>query len=181
MQHFVISCESCAMDGTAACADCVVTHLLAPARRELQSVSPGNYPKFASLELIYSEHFPADWQGRAVTCDFRANRVTSFFVEESGAGYVTKQGPDLLRTTQVSRAKGTGYLKKRPMLLHQPRDMRTPVAAAADGVAHSFTCTAVCRFIPPSRPCVPAPVVMHDVSVGHDFIAPPCGRPTAQK
>ena len=33
-----------------------------------------------------------------MTCDFRANRVTSFFVEEQGAGYVTKQGPDLCRT-----------------------------------------------------------------------------------
>ncbi len=67
-------------------------------RRELQSISPGNYPKFASIELIRSQHFPDDWQGRVVTCDFRANRVTTFFVEESGAGYVTKQGPDLLRT-----------------------------------------------------------------------------------
>jgi hypothetical protein len=34
MVHFTISCDSCVMDGTAACADCVVTHLLAPARRE---------------------------------------------------------------------------------------------------------------------------------------------------
>jgi hypothetical protein len=34
MTNFVISCDSCAMDGTAVCADCVVTHLLAPARRE---------------------------------------------------------------------------------------------------------------------------------------------------
>ncbi len=70
----------------------------AKARRTLQSISPGNYPKFASLEIIRSTHFPADWQGRVVTCDFRANRVTSFDVAEQGAGYVTKQGPDLLRT-----------------------------------------------------------------------------------
>ena len=34
MVHFTISCDSCVMDGTAACADCVVTHLLAPAHRE---------------------------------------------------------------------------------------------------------------------------------------------------
>ena len=68
-------------------------------RREMQSVSPGNYPKFASLEIIRSTHFPADWQGRLVTCDFRANRVTTFDVSESGSGYVTKQGPDLCRTT----------------------------------------------------------------------------------
>ncbi len=34
MVQFTISCDSCVMDGTAACADCMVTHLLAPARRE---------------------------------------------------------------------------------------------------------------------------------------------------
>ena len=34
MVQLVISCDSCAMDGSAVCADCVVTHLLTPARRE---------------------------------------------------------------------------------------------------------------------------------------------------
>ncbi len=34
MESLVISCDTCVMDGTSACADCVVTHLLAPARRE---------------------------------------------------------------------------------------------------------------------------------------------------
>jgi hypothetical protein len=34
MTHFVISCDSCVMDGTAVCADCVVSHLLTPAHRE---------------------------------------------------------------------------------------------------------------------------------------------------
>lgn len=31
---FTISCDTCVMDGTAACADCVVTHLLSPAPAE---------------------------------------------------------------------------------------------------------------------------------------------------
>jgi hypothetical protein len=34
MNHFLISCDTCCMDGTATCADCMVTHLLAPAQRE---------------------------------------------------------------------------------------------------------------------------------------------------
>lgn len=34
MAHLTISCDTCVMDGTAACADCVVTHLLTPAPRE---------------------------------------------------------------------------------------------------------------------------------------------------
>jgi len=48
------------------------------ARRILHSVSPGSYPKFASLEIIESEAFPDDWQGTMVTCDFRAHRVVRF-------------------------------------------------------------------------------------------------------
>ncbi|MEN9574481.1 MAG: hypothetical protein RL514_2336 [Verrucomicrobiota bacterium] len=71
----------------------------ARARRILPSVSPGGYPKFASLEIIRSQHFPADWQGRVVTCDFRANRVTSFSVTEQGAAYITKQETDICRTS----------------------------------------------------------------------------------
>jgi hypothetical protein len=34
MSNLHIDCDTCEMDGTATCADCVVTHLLAPARRE---------------------------------------------------------------------------------------------------------------------------------------------------
>jgi len=71
----------------------------ARARRILPSVSPGGYPKFASLEIIRSQHFPADWQGRMVTCDFRANRVTSFSITEQGAAYITKQETDICRTS----------------------------------------------------------------------------------
>jgi putative heme-binding domain-containing protein len=75
---------------------------LAPARRELQSISPGNYPKFCSLEIVRSDAFPADWQGDLITCDFRAHRVVRFKVADQGAGYVTSEQPDLLRTTADS-------------------------------------------------------------------------------
>ncbi|MCE9609170.1 MAG: c-type cytochrome [Chthoniobacter sp.] len=74
-------------------------------KKILQSVSPGGYPKFASLELIRSPLFPADWQGHAITCDFRAHRVVRFAINDlsEGAnpksGYVTKAMPDLIRTS----------------------------------------------------------------------------------
>ncbi len=70
----------------------------ARARRALPSVSPGGYPKFASLEIVHTPQFPDEWQGRMITCDFRANRVTSFSISEQGAGYITRQEADLLRT-----------------------------------------------------------------------------------
>ena len=34
MSDFLISCDTCVMNGCAECADCVVTHLLSPAPRE---------------------------------------------------------------------------------------------------------------------------------------------------
>ncbi len=75
---------------------------LAPARRELQSVSPGNYPKFAGIEIVRSAHFPADWQGDVITADFRAHRIVRFKPSDQGSGYVTKEMPDLMRTTADS-------------------------------------------------------------------------------
>ncbi|MFT4588466.1 MAG: putative heme-binding domain-containing protein [Limisphaerales bacterium] len=74
----------------------------AGARRIMDSISPGNYPKFASLEIVASKHFPDDWQGDLITCDFRAHRIVRFKVEEEGAGFVTKEMPDLLRTANAT-------------------------------------------------------------------------------
>ena len=69
------------------------------ARQQLDLISPGRYPKFCSKEIISGDSFPPEWQGSIVTCDFRANRVTRFSLQDQGAGFVTKQEDDLLRTS----------------------------------------------------------------------------------
>lgn len=74
----------------------------AGARRTLKSISPGSYPKFAGLEIVQSNHFPQDWQGDMITCDFRAHRVVRFKPSPSGAGYITQEMPDVIRTENVS-------------------------------------------------------------------------------
>ncbi|MEY4938901.1 MAG: hypothetical protein RIQ93_636 [Verrucomicrobiota bacterium] len=109
---------------------------LAPARRILPSVSPGSYPKFCGIEIIRSEHFPADWQGDVITCDFRAHRVVRFKLTEQNSGYVTKEMPDVLRTTASSfrplDAKlgpdGALYLAdwSNPIIQHGEVDFRDP-------------------------------------------------------
>jgi glucose/arabinose dehydrogenase len=61
-------------------------------RRIAPAISPGSYPKFCGLEIVYSPHFPSDWQGNAITCDFRAHRIVRFTIEDlsmSGAQPVT--------------------------------------------------------------------------------------------
>jgi putative heme-binding domain-containing protein len=105
-------------------------------RREMKSISPGNYPKFCGLELVRSQHFPDDWQGNAVTCDFRAHRVVRFSITEQGAGYVTKEMPDLLRTTNVTfrpidvklGPDGALYIAdwSNPIIQHGEVDFRDP-------------------------------------------------------
>jgi putative heme-binding domain-containing protein len=91
------------------------------ARKTMQSISPGNYPKFAGLEIIRSPLFPADWQGTAVTCDFRAHRIVRFAIDHLGvvkttensegtekktvvakSGYITRELPDVARTAELA-------------------------------------------------------------------------------
>ncbi|MFO0809783.1 MAG: PVC-type heme-binding CxxCH protein [Gemmataceae bacterium] len=74
----------------------------AGARRLLGSISPGNYPKFCGLEMVDSQHFPADWQGDLVTCDFRANRIVRFKLSDDGAGFAAKQVGEIVRGNQAS-------------------------------------------------------------------------------
>jgi putative heme-binding domain-containing protein len=109
---------------------------LAPARRVLDSISPGNYPKFCGLEVLRSAQFPADWQGDMITCDFRAHRVVRFKLSDQGAGYVTREMPDLLRTTADSfrpidvkmGPDGALYIAdwSNPIIQHGEVDFRDP-------------------------------------------------------
>ena len=67
------------------------------------SISNGNYPKFAGLELIHSPLFPADWQGDAITCDFRAHRMVRMGINlmQGKSGYVSNDKPDLMKTNDA--------------------------------------------------------------------------------
>ena len=67
-------------------------------RRLLDSISPGSYPKFCGLELVQSAHWPEDWQGSAITCDFRAHRIVRFEMTEQDAGYAAREAGDLVRS-----------------------------------------------------------------------------------
>jgi len=108
----------------------------AGARRILHSVSPGSYPKFCSLEIIYSEQFPQEWQGQMITCDFRANRVVRFSIEEQGSAYVTKEMPLFIRSTNVTfrpidvklGPDGALYIAdwSNPIIQHGEVDFRDP-------------------------------------------------------
>ena len=78
------------------------------ARRTISSISPGSYPKFCGLEIVQSPLFGAEWQGNAITNDFRAHRIVRFAFNDFTAdakpksGYITKAQPDIVRTSDAS-------------------------------------------------------------------------------
>ncbi len=65
------------------------------AKRIQKGLNPGQ-PKHCSLEIIEDPHFPDDWQGSLVLCDFRGNRINRFKLTESASGYVSTQVSDVL-------------------------------------------------------------------------------------
>lgn len=131
------------------------------ARRIVDSISPGSYPKFCGLEYIRSPHFPDDWQGSFVTCDFRAHRVVRFAVEEKDSGYVTREMPDLVRTKDVAfrpidiklGPDGALYVAdwSNPIIQHGEVDFRDPRRDQEHG--------RIWRISYKGRPRLPAPTL----------------------
>ncbi len=59
-------------------------------------------PKNTSAEVVYSRHFPQDWQGTIITNDFRANRTVRYKVTPHQSGYRSKEVELILRSDHRS-------------------------------------------------------------------------------
>ncbi len=66
--------------------------------RILPGLNPGS-PKYCGLEIVGGRHLPDDWQGNLLTNDFRANRVCRFVVSDNGAGFSSREMPELIKTS----------------------------------------------------------------------------------
>ncbi len=73
----------------------------AGATKILKGLNPGS-PKHCGLEVISGSHFPDDWQGSLVTNDFRAHRVCRFVLSDSGAGYVSREQSEIIKTKHAA-------------------------------------------------------------------------------
>ncbi len=65
--------------------------------RILAGLNPGS-PKDCGLELLGGRALPDDWNGNALTNDFRANRVCRYILGEDGSGFTSKEAPELIKT-----------------------------------------------------------------------------------
>ncbi len=71
------------------------------AARVLEGLNSGT-PKNTAAEVVYSRHFPQDWQGSIITNDFRANRTVRYELSPSGSGYDAKEVQTVLKSDHRS-------------------------------------------------------------------------------
>ncbi|MEM7230774.1 MAG: PVC-type heme-binding CxxCH protein [Planctomycetota bacterium] len=67
----------------------------------LPGLNPGS-PKYCGAEFVTGRHLPPEWNGRFVTNDFRANRVSVFELSDDGSGYRAKKLDNLLHAQHVA-------------------------------------------------------------------------------
>ncbi|MFO0950783.1 MAG: PVC-type heme-binding CxxCH protein [Isosphaeraceae bacterium] len=69
--------------------------------RILPGLNPGS-PKDCGLEVLSGRHLPEAWQGSLVTNDFRGNRVCRYVLSDDGAGFASREQPELIKTRHVA-------------------------------------------------------------------------------
>ncbi|MCG8648338.1 MAG: L-sorbosone dehydrogenase, partial [Pirellulales bacterium] len=71
------------------------------ATRWLKGLNPGS-PKHCGLEILSGTHIPPQWWGDFVTNDFRSHRVCRFTIKSSGSGYIGRQQPEIVTSSNVA-------------------------------------------------------------------------------
>ena len=73
----------------------------ANAPRILPGLNPGS-PKHCGLEIIETPMLPPDWQGSAITNDFRGHRVCRFKLSEDRAGFTSREQQEVILSDHVA-------------------------------------------------------------------------------
>ncbi|MEZ6124875.1 MAG: HEAT repeat domain-containing protein [Planctomycetaceae bacterium] len=73
----------------------------ADAPQILHGLNPGS-PKHCGLEIVETPMLPADWQGSAITNDFRGHRVCRFTLAEDRSGFVSREQQEVIRSNHVA-------------------------------------------------------------------------------
>ena len=73
----------------------------ADAERLIKGLNPGS-PKHCGLELVDTPMLPPDWQGSAITNDFRGHRVVRFALTEEGSGFASREQQEVIWSDHVA-------------------------------------------------------------------------------
>jgi putative heme-binding domain-containing protein len=120
-----------------------------PSPRLMAGLNPGS-PKHCGLEIVSGRHLPDDWQGNMITNDFRGHRVCRFVVTEDGAGYASREKPELIKTNHPAfrpvdvkmGPDGAIYIADwyNPIIQHGEVDFRDPRRDLTHGRIWRVTC-----------------------------------------
>lgn len=129
-----------------------------PSPRLLPGLNPGS-PKHCGLEIVSGRHLPPDWQGNMITNDFRGHRVCRFVVSDDGAGYSSRERPELIKSNHPAfrpvdvkmGPDGAIYIADwyNPIIQHGEVDFRDPRRDRTHG--------RIWRVTAKGRPLVPRP------------------------
>jgi putative heme-binding domain-containing protein len=130
--------------------------------RIMWGLNPGS-PKHCGLEILSGRHLPDDWQGNMITNDFRGHRVCRFVVTPDGAGYSSREMPELIKTNHGAfrpidvkmGPDGAIYIADwyNPIIQHGEVDFRDPRRDHVHG--------RIWRVTAKSRPLVPRPKLVN--------------------
>lgn len=133
--------------------------------RILRGLNPGS-PKHCGLEVADGRHLPDDWQGALLTNDFRGNRVCRFVLSDAGAGYVSREQAEVVKTPHIAfrpidikmGPDGAIYIADwyNPIIQHGEVDFRDPRRDHTHG--RIWRVTAKGRKLAPWPKLVGAPV-----------------------
>lgn len=73
----------------------------ANAERLVRGLNPGS-PKHCGLQLVDTPMLPPEWQGNAITNDFRGHRVVRFVLTEEASGYVSREQQEVIWSDHVA-------------------------------------------------------------------------------
>ncbi len=66
-------------------------------QRTLHGLNPGS-PKHCGLEIISGRHFPPEWDGDCITCDFRGHRVCRFKLSDDGSTFASREMTEVIKS-----------------------------------------------------------------------------------
>lgn len=73
----------------------------ADAPKILHGLNPGS-PKHCGLEIVETPMLPPEWQGSAITNDFRGHRVCRFELTEDRSGFVSREQQEVIKSNHIA-------------------------------------------------------------------------------